>query len=327
MGLFSKKDEIINDALKQLDMMSMNDTNGYHTQYLPLSQLVDNTENRFNVEDTSFLEDSIDRLGQLQPIIVVQLLDEKGRLDDKYEIKAGSRRFKAISSLHKKAILLDDETNKERFSKAFVLILPNGATEEEIQSVITETNTTTRQVSVSEIFRNFEVIFKVDSEGNLTNLPKNVNKYNYISNILQEAGFTFSPASVKDYISIYFAHNQEIKENFEKGYLKKRHALIISRMPNHLQDQVMEDFKSMTQSDFETYIKQYNKKKKNKALDENIRGIDAINKLDKINKELDILKKKINIDFKDYNEKQEFINKISLITLDSIDLRKKIENE
>lgn len=327
MGLFSKKDEIINDALKELELMNMNESKSYNTTYLPLHQIVDNSENRFNVEDTAFLEDSIDRLVQLQPLIVVQLKDEHDRLDDKYEIKAGSRRFKVLNSLYKKAIMLDDETNKERFSKAFVLILPNGATEEEIQSVITETNTTTRQVTVSEVFRNFEIIFKSDDDGNLINLPKNVNKYNYISNILNEAGFTFSPASVKDYISIYFAHNKDIRENFEKGYLKKRHALIISRMTNDMQDRVMEDFKVMSTEDFETYIKQYGKKKRNKALDDNIRGIDAINKLDKISKEIDILQNKINIDFKDVTERQQFIDRLSLITLESIDLRKKVENK
>ena len=49
------------------------ETNGLDTRYISRDEVIDNQQNRFTVANTYFLEQSILRLGQLQPILVVHI--------------------------------------------------------------------------------------------------------------------------------------------------------------------------------------------------------------------------------------------------------------
>lgn len=233
---------------------SVGDVLRFRTRYIPLSDIRDNTENRFRVTNTLFLEKSIERLGQLQPAIVIPIEQNGTRT---YEIKSGSRRFASVKSIYEKAIAAENKELAEKFSKLFCIILPDGATDSEIQAVITETNTTNRQLSIRDVFMNFDIIFEKEDDGSYRYIPKGKRKYETASSILKDMGFTFSPASVKDYLSIYTAHNGRIKDCFEKELITKKQALVISRMPDGLQDETMKKFDSMSTAEFKEYIKAY----------------------------------------------------------------------
>ena len=157
------------------DTLTLEETEKYTTRYIDIIDVFDNTNNRFDVKDTSYLEGSIERLGQLQPIVVVRKLDKKNAINGVakpyYEVKAGSRRFKAIQNIHQKALNERDIEKADKFSKVFAVILPTGATEKEIEDVITETNTTARQVSITDMFKNFDYIFEKDANGNYIKFP------------------------------------------------------------------------------------------------------------------------------------------------------------
>lgn len=226
----------------------------FRTHYIPLQDITDNTENRFRITNTLFLERSIEKLGQLQPAIVMPIEKDGTR---KYEIKSGSRRFASVLKIHDRAVADKDEETAEKFSKMFCIILPEGATDSEIQAVITETNTTNRQLSISDVFMNFDIIFEKEDDGSYKYIPKGKRKYETASSILKDMGFTFSPASVKDYLSIYTAHNTKIRDCFEKELITKKQALVISRMPDNLQDETMRKFDALSTAEFKEYIKAY----------------------------------------------------------------------
>lgn len=277
------------DDLEAKTDHNLHDTERFKTRYIPLDDIDDNTENRFLITSTEFLEKSILNLGQLQPIIVIPYTKDGER---RYEIKSGSRRFLSLKNICKR----EAGKTAEKFSKAFCIVLPEGTTDEEIERVITETNTTTRQISVQEIFMNFDIIFEKDETGKYAFIPSGTSKYEEGSRILKEMGFKFSPASVKDYLTIYTAHNQSIRHDLENGLLSKKQALTIARMPSSLQDETMEKFKKMGDEEIKKYIKEYNDEKKSSAK-KSLRGVDAVSKIEKLRKQTQALSKQTYIQF------------------------------
>lgn len=303
-SLFGKQfspDEMPSDSER-----TVGDVVHFRTRYIPLDSINDNTENRFRMTNTMFLEKSIERLGQLQPAIVMPIEKDGKRV---YEVKSGSRRFASVRSLYEKAKKAGDEQNADRFSKLFCIVLPEGATESEIQSIITETNTTNRQLSIGEVFMNFDIIFERENDGSYKYIPKGKRKYETASSILKDMGFTFSPASVKDYLSIYTAHNQKIRDCFEKELLTKKQALVISRMTPELQDETMRKFDVMSTAEFKDYIKAYigdRSASKNTYM----KGADLMNEISRIRKSARRISQK-KIVFADEMQKGEVKKQIS----------------
>lgn len=285
------------------------ETSRYKTKYISLDKIKDNTQNRFSWLDTQFLEESISRMGQLQPIILIQEVDDNENLTGFYEIKAGSRRFASLKNLRENAIQNQNEEDEKRFSEAFCIILPLGATEKEIQDVITETNTLARQLSIEDVFKNFDIVFAKDDEGNFRYISKGKNKYEEGSKILKRMGFKFSPGSIKDYLSIYTAHNPKVREDFENGFFSKRQALIVARMPDALQDAMMEKFINMTDKEISEYIKTYSLEKKIKK-NTKIKGVEALNQVSKTSQSMKSLTQKESIVFSDDLQKQQFLEQL-----------------
>lgn len=287
---------------------SLHDTDRYRAKYISLDEIIDNTANRFIVADTSFLEASIRKLGQLQPIVVLQTKNEEGRVV--FEIKAGSRRFKALNNIHKNAIAKGDKEEENRFSQAFCIVLPDGASQQEIDAVITETNTTARNITIAEIFMNFDLVFDRDEDGNYKYLPKNKNKYNSASELLKSMGYTFSPSSIKQYLSIYTAHNPKIRTEFEQKLINKKQALAISRMTPVKQDELMSMIDGMKDQEINDFIKNYKDEQKPKAGNDIIRGVETLNSLNKIKKKVSQLAQYSEIKFVDDLQKQSVLNEL-----------------
>lgn len=297
---------------------TLGETERFRTKYLSLDDIRDNTENRFTVSSTGFLERSIRKLGQLQPVIVVPVLED-GKPSGKYEIKAGSRRFIAIRNIHENA---ENDEEKEKFSKIFCIILPEGATEEEIQLVITETNTTSRQISIGDIFRNFDIIFEKEDDGSYRYIPKGKGKYESASGILKDMGFTFSPASVKDYMAIYTAHCSLIRQALEAGLMSKRQAVRIARLPDNEQEYVMAQFNAMEEKEFTRWLREYTKETREKKK-QSIKGADVLSRVDKARKGIELFSSR-NIMFADDLQKAQLSKTIAQLRNALDDLEKKM---
>lgn len=218
------------------DTLSLSEMDEYKARYLSLTDVIDNTDNRFTVEDTQYLEGSIERLGQLQPIVAVRVKkdEENGVAKSYYEIKAGSRRFKAIRRIHQKALNEGDLQKAEKFNKVFAVVLPMGATKKEIEDVITETNTTARQVSIHDMFKNFDYIFEKDEEGNYIKFPnirsKKINVIDTVYDIFQNMGYAYSRVSIKDYWTIYQKCINPFKNALINNQVSKNDCMQIKKL-------------------------------------------------------------------------------------------------
>lgn len=272
----------LDSTLQSPDENTLAETARLTTKYVSLDRINDNTDNPFNVKNTYFLKESIKKIGQLQPIILIHQLNADEKPTGNYEIKAGSRRYKAFCEIVAEAKKDNDEATLKKFQDIWVSILPMGATAEEIQQVITETNTTARHITVEEIFKNFEVVFKTNAQGEYIYFAKKENKINAATKLLKDMGFNYSPATVKIYFAIYTSHNKEIRKDYEKGFLSLKQALTVARMPPAMQDSVMEKFKNMTDKEIADYIKTYNLEKK--VDKKNLKGIDVLNSISKTTK-------------------------------------------
>ena len=285
------------------------ETNGFDTRYISRDEVIDNQQNRFTVANTYFLEQSILRLGQVQPILVVHIFDENGLPTGKYEIKAGSRRFKAINSICEKAEKDGNTEIYEKFNKLYVTILPMGITDEEIDRVITETNTTTRQISIEDLFKNFDIVFEKDKDGSYKYLSANGNKYKETADMLKNLGYNYSVSTVKDLSLIYLCSNPKLRENFENGFLSKRQCLVVARMDDEERDKALEKFDTMTEEEVSSYIKEYNKTKKDKKK-KTAKGIEVINTINNLKTNISTQRKKT-IVFLDKVQKEKCIGDIA----------------
>lgn len=315
-SLFATSEDVSFDSIKN---KTLAETVRLSAKYINLDKLVDNTENRFKVGDTYFLQKSIKRLGQLQPIILVNILDEDGKPTGKYEIKAGSRRFNSLSSIVKEAKENNDETTATRFSEAWCTVLPVGATEEEIQEVIVETNAYNRVIKLDELFVCFDIIFEQDENGEYVSFKEGEDKINYIISAFKDMGYTFGRTAIKEYYKIYFGHHM-LRDYFEKGYLTKKQALIIASMPIDMQKEVLEKSNKMTDEEFASYLKTYDKAKPKKT---HMKANELVRNVKKISKQINSINDlKIDIDIK---EKQEVLSQIEELENTIVQLKQKLK--
>ncbi|MFR1686038.1 MAG: ParB/Srx family N-terminal domain-containing protein [Massilimicrobiota timonensis] len=315
-SLFATTEDVSFNSIKN---KTLAETVRLSAKYINLDKLVDNTENRFKVGDTYFLQKSIKRLGQLQPIILVNILDEAGKPTGKYEIKAGSRRFNSLSSIVKEAKENNDETTATRFSEAWCTVLPAGATEEEIQEVIVETNAYNRVIKLDELFVCFDIIFEQDANGEYVSFKEGEDKINYIISAFKDMGYTFGRTAIKEYYKIYFGHPM-LRDYFEKGYLTKKQALIIASMPMDMQKEVLEKSNKMTNEEFALYLKTYDKAKPKKT---HMKANELVRNVKKISKQINGFNElKIDIDIK---EKQEVLTQIAELENTIVQLKQKLK--
>ena len=129
-------------------------------ELIDLSDIREMKNNKFPLVSIESLAESIDRVRLGQPIIL-RPLKKSFNLHDgddvteisnvSYEIVAGHRRFAAYKYLLSKYKLLNNEEKIRRYSSIPSQLLPEGATEDEIDSLYKATNFETRNISVTDV--------------------------------------------------------------------------------------------------------------------------------------------------------------------------------
>lgn len=132
----------------------------YESITVDLDKLVER-ENKYAMRQSEIdeLEKSIYRLGLLQPIVVLPIMDAR-TMEVKYEIQSGHKRTRAIRQLveHAKEGLYPG--NKELIIESFktvpALLIPMGSNAKDVEKIYHETNMLSRHMTVDDCFKVIE---------------------------------------------------------------------------------------------------------------------------------------------------------------------------
>lgn len=297
-SIFGAKEESI-----AIEEKTMNQTKRLRTRDLPLSSIRFYARNDYEITDTAELEKSIHFVGLLNPICVLTQTDENG--DTYYEAVAGGRRLTAVQNLYKKALEENNKGDIEWFSKIRATIIPTGATDEEIQEVLHSTNFLQRQLSVLELFKHLDYMFKMDENGHYIELPEGrINKAKIIYDKLKSMGFhNYKLGILKKYSAIWTANDIRLREEFKKGYYSLNNAYVIAQMPNGLQTEMLDKFSKMTEKEIREYLKTYQLQTKAEKQNKNRRSVDVLNDLSKLKLKIQPLSYVENIDITNKEDK------------------------
>lgn len=129
----------------------------YEMTEIPLEKLVER-ENKYRIlpSEVNELEQSIFKAGLMQPIIVLPIIDPR-TLDVQYEIQAGHKRKRAICQLVQHAKDGWYPTAKdvilETFKTVPALIIPMGASPEQVEKIYNDTNLLSRHMTSEDVFQ------------------------------------------------------------------------------------------------------------------------------------------------------------------------------
>lgn len=281
---------------------TMNETKRLRTKDIPLEKIRFYPKNDYEITDTTELENSIHFVGLLNPICVLAKFENN---EIYYEAVAGARRLTAIQNLHKKALEEKNQNDIEWFSKVRATIIPEGATGEEINEVLHSTNFLHRQLSLLELFKHLDYMFKTDKNGRYIELPEGkVNKAQIVYDKLKSMGFhNYKITILKKYTSIWTASDLRLREDFKKGYYSLNNAYLIAQMPAKLQKDVLDKFAKMTEKEIKDYLKAYQLKINTEKLVKNRRSTDVLNDLIHIKAKIQPLYNIKNIDITNKEDK------------------------
>lgn len=303
------------------DKKTLEELEEYEMQYIPIDKIVDNKENDYRaktIEEMEALEESIWLVGVLEPISVIRETDADGQETGKYEIKAGSQRYACVSKLYNRAVFEKDEAKRIKFSKIPAIIVPRGATEEEIQRVYHDTNNLARHLTVDEMFKHYDYIFGY-KDGVYTKLNNVVNKAEHVVTTMKSFGLVCSLSKAKKYNIIYFAHNSLIKEYFRKGIINMNQAFFIASQSNLQQDKIMNELPMMDRKNYRNYFKVLQIELEG-AKDKNYTGHDIIMQVKSFRDKTRKLTPQ-KIVFASNDEKKELKNYLTSLEADIIQLR------
>lgn len=299
-------------AIRKHDVgQTLHDSSNLSETMISIKNIHDNDSNTFSVDHLLMLIESIRARGILQPLVVMPLKNEAGLPNGEYEIKSGSRRFAAVNEIRRQAQISGNDEECHRFDMIPCKILPMGATDAEIEAVVVETNTTARQITVADVFRNFDVIFAKDESGSYKYLPEKGGTTKNIMNMLQEMGFSYQKSSVNEYVKIYFAHDSRLKSLLEKGVISKRDAIVMAGMPADKQTQFIDFRYSLDDEEFRAKINEYKKSKKDAKAKVSASGAEALTKIDNASKQMNHLIDKNGFAFSDETQKSLVLTKIA----------------
>ena len=284
----------------------------YKTRNIDIDKIEIYKDNHFRELDTTELEESIDQVGLLSPVVLITKKREDN--SEYYETIAGSRRLTAVRNLLERALENNDKKRIEKYSKIFSIVLPLGATEEEIQRVYTDTNLLHRPPTLKEIFQHIDTFLAKDEKGRFINLPeRRPNVAKYVQQRFNNLGYEFGITAIKKNVSIWLAHNQKIKQEFLDETLSQRQAYLISQMPEEMQDSVMKKIESMTKKEITAYINTYNLQNR-QIQSKNIRSVDMISDLSRAEKIINQLSQHENLILTNKSDKGEILGMIKDLT-------------
>lgn len=189
--------------------------------------------NKFELSNVESLADSIRRVRLAQPILLREISQEENR-KEKYEIVSGHRRYAAYRLLLREATVSGDKSDIDKYEKIPSLVLPKGATKEEIDDLYESTNLESRHLDSSDILRHIPYylneIESIDIAQKAKN-PKarNTNKAKFIVAKFADIGLKISNTQIKDYIKLYENGTDELISLFDNGIISLTSAQKIAR--------------------------------------------------------------------------------------------------
>lgn len=235
------------DLLINEDIKTAKDKKMLNYELIDLNLITKRKKNKFELSNIESLAQSIDKVRLAQPILLKNLQhtytihedgEETSYLTKKqFEIVSGHRRYAAYQYLYTKYKEANDLLNMDKYSKIPALILPFGATQEEIDELYESTNLESRQLKTVDLLRHVSYylneIDKKDIEEKLVN-PKfrGTNKAKYIQEKFKNLNVEISPTHIKRYISIYEKGTKSVIDIFEMGYISLNSAYKISNQYN-----------------------------------------------------------------------------------------------
>lgn len=193
----------------------------YKIHMIGLQDLIDNSENFYNVDNVKDLKDSIEIFGIQQPLIVTEQ-------NNSFKVVAGHRR--------KMACKLLVEEGKEMYSKVPCIIRKEKDYLQE-QLLLIHTNSTTRELTdyekMEQVKRIKDILIKLRQEENISGRTRDI-----IKDILN-----ISNGQVARMESINNNLTQEFKEKFKEGKINVSTAYEISGLAEGQQNEVMEQYK------------------------------------------------------------------------------------
>lgn len=118
-------------------------------------------DNQYSMDQEGIneLEKSIFKLGLLQPIVVIPVMDPN-TMKVKYKIQSGHRRTRAIKQLIKHAEEGSYPGNKELILASFktipALLIPMGSSDKDVEDIYNQTNMLSRHMTVEDCFKVIE---------------------------------------------------------------------------------------------------------------------------------------------------------------------------
>lgn len=283
-----------------------------------LSKIKPRKSNKFRKLNTRALEKSIEFTRLINPITVKQLYEIRKNGDEEiriptgeYEIVAGERRYTAYCNLFQKAQEENNKNNIERYEKIKCLILPLGATDEEIQAIYADTNFLARPITIDEVFANFDAI--LDSN----EMPKDVaNKAKYVKEQLKDIGFDWGLTKIKEYLAIYGEPDKRIRKYIDENKLSKKDAYFITNLDNNEKSNLLTQFEELSANKILKVVKTERANKKKKKIKE-VSEKELVKLLDDI--KVNLIPYNGNVSFV-LNNKENIIKQIDMIqnTLDKI---------
>ena len=207
-------------------------TNCYHyeVQEVPEEKL-EERENKYAILDSEVeaLADSIWSVGILQPIVVLPELDFNSQVH--YIIQAGHKRVKAIRKLKTDCLNPDSkyyiykDTILEKFKTIPALIIPSGATQQEIEQIYNETNLLSRHMTSEDVFAHISCIgpqFRRPTTQTEFNefMGQNKSMTQYVreaQNYFKKLGFKdWANSKTSYFLNVHFFGSDKAVELFEK---------------------------------------------------------------------------------------------------------------
>ena len=198
----------------------------YEAAEIPLDKIV-GRENKykFTQNEIDELEKSIYLAGLMQPIILLPKINTR-TMEVEYEIEAGHKRTTAIRQLVQRA-KEGEYSNPEVIIDAYKtvpsLLIPMGATPEQVEKIYNDTNILTRHMSTSDVFEHIKYFEEMPSRPTtkieFVDFKEKKYKISNLSNILQKKfkmlGFSdWKNRQTSRFLNIYYYGSDKCLEMF-----------------------------------------------------------------------------------------------------------------
>lgn len=184
-------------------------------------------DNKFKITQTEVdeLEKSIYYAGLMQPLVLLPFIDSKS-LSVKYEIEAGHKRNRAINQLVKHAtegMYPNGEYIIESYKTIPSVLVPMGATKEQVEKIYNDTNILSRHMTTDDVFEHIKYFddlpSRPESKGEYVLFKEKKYRIDKLANMLQQKfknlGFNdWQNRKSKMFLNVYYYGSDKALELF-----------------------------------------------------------------------------------------------------------------